>query len=131
MAPNVEIEYLLNQYKEAINTSDAKLAESLYTIDNKHYPVDVSSTITSESILEHYENLFAQNDMNIDLFIEEISLEDNMACVITTSIGMLHFFCDENKVPEKKRTIFLVKNTEKYGWKIIRHISDNDNIEKN
>ena len=101
MAPNVEIEYLLNQYKEAINTSDAKLAESLYTIDNKHYPVDVSSTITSESILEHYENLFAQNDMNIDLFIEEISLEDNMACVITTSIGMLHFFCDENKVPEK------------------------------
>ena len=46
-----KIEELLSEYKRSLNTSDAKLAQSLYTKDGIFMPTEAPSGIGSEGIL--------------------------------------------------------------------------------
>lgn len=49
-----KIEALLGDYKKALNTSDAKLAQSLYTKDGVFMPTEAPSGLGSEGILKSY-----------------------------------------------------------------------------
>ena len=52
------IEALLQRYKKSLNTSDAPLAQSLYTKDGIFMPTEAPSAIGRESILKSYEFIF-------------------------------------------------------------------------
>ena len=82
-----KIEALLSEYKKSLNTSDAKLAQSLYTKDGIFMPTEALSAIGSENILKSYEFIFTQIQLTIEFFIEEIEIEGNLAFATTSSKG--------------------------------------------
>lgn len=116
-----KIEELLNTYKKSLNTSDAKLAQSLYTKDGVFMPTEAPSGIGSESILKSYEYVFSQIQLNIEFFIEEIEVEGNMAFAVTSSKGSTLIHATGDSIPEANRELFVFEKVDG-EWKIARYM---------
>lgn len=116
-----KIEELLNTYQNALNTSDAKMAQSLYTKDGVFMPTEAPSGIGSEAILKSYEHVFSQIQLNIEFFIEEIEVEGNMAFAVTSSKGSTLIHATGNTVPEANRELFVFEKVNG-EWKIARYM---------
>lgn len=116
-----KIEALLGEYQKSLNTSDANLAQSLYTKDGIFMPTEALSGIGSEGILKSYEYVFSQIKLNIEFFIEEIQVEGNMAFAVTTSKGTTLIHATGDTIPEANRELFVFEklNSE---WKIARYM---------
>jgi uncharacterized protein (TIGR02246 family) len=112
---------LLSEYEKSLNTSDAKLAQSLYTKDGVFMPTEAPSGIGSEGILKSYEYVFSQIQLNIEFFIEEIEVEGNMAYAVTSSKGTILIHATGDTIPEANRELFVF---EKFNneWKIARYM---------
>lgn len=116
-----QIEELLNTYQTSLNTSDAKLAQSLYTKDGVFMPTEAPSGIGSEGILKSYEFVFSQIQLNIEFFIEEIVVEGNMAFAITSSKGTVKIHANGVEAPEANRELFVFEKLNG-EWKIARYM---------
>lgn len=116
-----KIEALLNEYENALNTSDAKLAQSLYTKDGIFMPTEAPSGIGSEGILKSYEYVFSQIQLNIKFFIEEIQVEGNMAFSVTSSKGTTLIRATGDTIPEANRELFVFEKVDG-SWKIARYM---------
>ncbi len=115
------IENLLGEYEKALNTSDAKLAQSLYTKDGIFMPTEAPSGIGSEAILRSYEYVFSQIQLQIEFFIEEIQVEGNMAYAVTSSKGTTLIHATGNTIPEANRELFVFEKVDG-KWKIARYM---------
>ncbi len=116
-----KIEKLLREYKKSLNTSDAKLAQSLYTKDGIFMPTQAPSGIGSEGILKSYEFVFSQIQLNIEFFIEEIEVEGNMAFAVTSSKGSVKILENGVEAPEANRELFVFEKVDG-EWKIARYM---------
>lgn len=116
-----KIEELLREYKKSLNTSDAKLAQSLYTKDGIFMPTEAPSGIGSEGILKSYEFVFSQIQLDIDFFIEEIQVEGNMAFAVTSSKGTVKIHANGVEAPEANRELFVFEKVNG-EWKIARYM---------
>lgn len=116
-----KIETLLSEYKKSLNTSDAKLAQSLYTKDGVFMPTQAPSGIGSEGILRSYEFVFSQIQLNIEFFIEEIEVEGNMAFAVTSSKGSVKMRANGVEAPEANRELFVFEKVNG-EWKIARYM---------
>ena len=116
-----KIEALLGKYKKSLNTSDAKLAQSLYTKDGIFMPTEAPSGIGSEGILKSYEFVFSQIQLNIEFLIEEIQVEENMAFAITSSNGTVKIHANGVEAPEANRELFVFEKING-EWKIARYM---------
>jgi uncharacterized protein (TIGR02246 family) len=116
-----KIEALLSEYEKSLNTSDAKLAQSLYTKDGIFMPTEAPSGIGSEGILKSYEYVFSQIQLNIEFFIEEIQVEGNMAFTVTSSKGTVKIHANGVEAPEANRELFIFEKVEG-EWKIARYM---------
>lgn len=116
-----KIEELLNTYKKSLNTSEAKLAQSLYTKDGVFMPSQGPSGIGSEGILKSYEYVFSQIQLNIEFFIEEIQIEGNLAFAVTSSKGTSLIHATGETVPEENRELFVFEKVDG-KWKIARYM---------
>ena len=116
-----KIEALLSEYEKSLNTSDAKLAQSLYTKDGIFMPTEAPSGIGSEGILKSYEYVFSQIQLNIEFFIEEIQVEANMAFAITSSKGTTLIHATGDIIPEANRELFVFEKVNG-EWKIARYM---------
>ena len=115
------IENLLGEYERSLNTSDAKLAQSLYTKDGIFMPTEAPSGIGSEGILKSYEYVFSQIQLNIEFFIEEIQVEGNMAFAVTSSKGTTLIHANGETIPEANRELFVFEKVDGI-WKIARYM---------
>lgn len=115
------IETLLSEYQKSLNTSDAKLAQSLYTKDGIFMPTEAPSGIGSEGILKSYEYVFSQIQLNLEFFIEEIQIEGNMAFAVTSSKGTTLIHETGISVPEANRELFVFEMVND-DWKIARYM---------
>lgn len=115
------IENLLSEYQKSLNTSDAKLAQSLYTKDGIFMPTEAPSGIGSEGILKSYEYVFSQIQLNIEFYIEEIQVEGNMAFAVTTSKGTTLIHATGVTIPEANRELFVFEKVSG-NWKIARYM---------
>ncbi len=115
------IENLLGEYEKSLNTSDAKLAQSLYTKDGIFMPTEAPSGIGSDGILKSYEYVFSQIQLNIQFFIEEIQIEGNMAFAVTSSKGTTLIHAIGKTVPEANRELFVFEKVDG-NWKIARYM---------
>lgn len=115
------IENLLGEYKKSLNTSDAKLAQSLYAKDGIFMPSGAPSAIGSEHILKSYEFIFSQIQLNIEFFIDEISIEGDFAFATTSSKGTTLIRATSETVPEENRELFVFEKTDGI-WKIARYM---------
>ncbi len=116
-----KIETLLSKYEKSLNTSDAKLAQSLYTKDGIFMPTEAPSGIGSEGILKSYEYVFSQIQLNIEFFIEEIEVEGNMAFAVTSSRGTTLIHATGETIPEANRELFVFEKVDG-EWKIARYM---------
>lgn len=116
-----KIEALLSEYEKSLNTSDAKLAQSLYTKDGIFMPTEAPSGIGSEAILKSYEFVFSQIQLNIEFFIEEIQVEENMAFAVTSSKGTTLIHATSDTIPEANRELFVFEKVNG-EWKIARYM---------
>lgn len=116
-----QIETLLGEYQNALNTSDAQLAQSLYTTDGMFMPTEAPSGIGAEGILQSYEYVFSQIQLNIEFFIEEIEVEGNMAFAVTSSKGTTLIRATGDTVPEANRELFVFEKIDG-TWKIARYM---------
>lgn len=116
-----KIEALLGEYKKSLNTSDAKLAQSLYTKDGIFMPTGAPSAIGSEHILKSYEYIFSQIQLNIEFFIEEIEVEGDFAFATSSSEGTTLIHASGDTVPEANRELFVFEKVDD-DWKIARYM---------
>lgn len=116
-----KIEALLSEYEKSLNTSDAILAQSLYTKDGIFMPTEAPSGIGSEGILKSYQYVFSQIQLNIKFFIEEIQLEGNMAFAVTSSKGTTRINATGDTIPEANRELFVFEKVDG-NWKIARYM---------
>ncbi|MCB0284674.1 MAG: nuclear transport factor 2 family protein [Calditrichaeota bacterium] len=124
-----KIENLLNEYQKSLNTSDAKLVQSLYTKDGIFMPTEAPSGIGSEGILKSYEYVFSQIKLNIEFFIEEIEVEQNMAYAVTNSRGTVKIHANGIEVPEANRELFVFEKVDG-EWKIARYMFNKTETKK-
>ncbi len=116
-----QIEKLLMAYKESLNTSDVGKAVNSYTIDGVFMPSGAPTANGTEAITGAYEFVFSQIQLNIEFFIEEIVIENNMAYALTTSKGTTLIHATGDTVPEENRELFVFER--KNGkWKIARYM---------
>ena len=116
-----EIEKLLSEYEKSLNTSDAKLAQSLYTKDGIFMPTEAPSGIGSEGILKSYQYVFSQIQLNIEFFVEEIEVEGTMAFAVTSSKGTVTILANGVEAPEANRELFVFEKVNG-EWKIARYM---------
>ncbi len=116
-----KIESLLSEYKKSLNTSDAKLAQSLYAKDGIFMPSGAPSAIGLENILKSYEFIFSQIQLNIEFFIDEILVEGDFAFATTSSKGTTLIRATNETVPEENRELFVFEKADG-NWKIARYM---------
>ncbi len=124
-----KIETLLSEYKKSLNTSDAKLAQSLYTKDGIFMPTEAPSAIGSENILKSYDYIFSQIQLNIEFFIEEIEVENNFAFATTRSEGTTLIRATGDTIPEANRELFIFEKVDG-DWKISRYMFNKTSPQK-
>jgi uncharacterized protein (TIGR02246 family) len=116
-----EIESLLIAYKKTLNTSNAEKATSLYTKDGIFMPSGAPSAIGTENIKGAYDFVFSQIQLNIEFYIEEITIENTMAYAVTSSKGTTLIHANGETIPEENRELFVFEK-ENGIWKIAKYI---------
>ena len=116
-----EIENLLMAYKETLNTSNADKATSLYTKDGVFMPSGAPSAMGAENIKGAYEFVFSQIQLNIEFFIEEIAIENDLGYAVTSSKGTTLIHASGETIPEENRELFVFEK-ENGVWKIARYM---------
>lgn len=124
-----KIETLLSEYKKSLNTSDAKLAQSLYAKDGIFMPTEAPSAIGSEDILKSYEYIFSQIQLNIEFFIDEIEVENDFAFATTSSEGTTLIHATGDTIPEANRELFVFEKVDG-DWKIARYMFNKTSPQK-
>ena len=124
-----KIEVLLSEYKKSLNTSNAQLAQSLYTKDGIFMPTEAPSAIGSENILNSYEFIFSQIQLNIEFFIDEIEVENDFAFAVTSSKGSTLIRATGDTIPEANRELFVFEKVEG-EWKIARYMFNKTEAKK-
>jgi uncharacterized protein (TIGR02246 family) len=117
----LQIERLLSDYKNALNTSNAALAQSLYANDGVFMPTGAPSAVGSESILKSYEFIFSQIQLNIEFYIDEIVVDGIFAFATTNSRGTTLIRANGQTVPEENRELFIFEKIDGV-WKIARYM---------
>ena len=115
------IEALLQNYKKSLNTSDAQLAQSLYTKDGIFMPTEAPSAIGSENILKSYEFIFTQIQLNIEFYIDEITVEGDFAFEVTSSKETTLIHATGETILEANRELFVFEKVNG-EWKIARYM---------
>lgn len=116
-----EIESLLMTYKGTLNTSNAEKATSLYTKDGIFMPSGAPSAIGTKQIKGAYDFVFSQIQLNIEFYIEEITIENSLAYAVTSSKGSTLIHATGETVPEENRELFVFEK-ENGTWKIARYM---------
>ena len=124
-----KIEALLREYKKSLNTSDAHLAQSLYTKDGIFMPSEAPSAIGSDNILKSYGYIFSQIQLNIEFFIDEIEVEGDFAFATTSSEGTTLIHANGQIVAESNRELFVFEK-EEGQWKIARYMFNKTSPQK-
>ena len=115
------IEELLQTYKKSLNTSDAQLAQSLYAKDGIFMPTEAPSAIGTDNILKSYEFIFTQIQLNIEFYIDEITVEGDFAFAVTSSKGTTLIHATGETIPEANRELFVFEKVNG-EWKIARYM---------
>ena len=116
-----EIKSLLETYRNSLNTSNAELAQSMYTQDGVFMPQGGPSATGTEKILASYTFIFSQIQLNIEFHIDEIIVNGDLAFATTTSKGNTLIRATQATIPEENRELF-VFNKVNGEWKIARYM---------
>jgi len=115
-----QIRALLKTYEQALNTSDAALAASLYTDDGVFMP-HFTPTSAGPAIPGAYEQIFKALKLAIAFKIDDISVEGDMAYALTRSEGQQTILAANSTGPEANRELFVFRRRQG-AWKIAQYM---------
>lgn len=121
MQDKQNIQDLLATYKKSLNTSDAKLAVSLYTKDGLFMPTEAPTAHGTEELLKSYKFIFSQIQLYIEFYIDDIIIDDTIAFVTTSSKGTVLIHANGQSAPEENRELFVFEKINN-EWKIARYM---------
>jgi uncharacterized protein (TIGR02246 family) len=115
------IEKLLFAYRDALNASDVNKVLALYTNGGIFMPSSAPTAIGKEQLKSSYDYVFKNIQLNIDFFIDEIQVKDNVAFARTMSKGTTLIHANGETVAEENRELFVLEK-ENGEWKISRYM---------
>ena len=116
-----EIESLLSDYQDALNTGNAQKSVGLYTKDGIFMPAEAPTAMGAEEILGSYQYFFSQIRLSIRFYIQEISIEGDFAYAVTASNGDVLLRAANLKAHQENRELFVFEK-ENGKWKIARNM---------
>lgn len=115
------IEKLLFSYRDALNTSDVSKVLTLYTQDGVFMPTNAPTAKGQEQLKGSFEFVFKSIQLNIEFFIDEITMSRDYAYAVTSSKGTTLIHTNGQTVPEENRELFVLAK-ENGQWKISRYM---------
>jgi uncharacterized protein (TIGR02246 family) len=115
------IEKLLFSYRDALNASDVNKVIGLYATDGVFMPSGAPSAVGQDQVKASYEYVFKTIQLNIDFFIDEVSISGDFAFARTTSRGTTLIHSNGTTVEEENRELFVLQKTNN-EWKISRYM---------
>ena len=96
-------------YGSKLNAEDVAGVVSAYAPDGVFYPYNLPTASGSDAIQDSYTNIFKLIKLNVTFVFEEVSVEGDLATVVTSSAGKV--FVKEPKIeaPEANREVFILK----------------------
>ena len=121
MTDQDQIRQLLDTYERSLNTSDAKLAASLYTNDAVFMPTTLP-TATGADMQHAYEQIFAAIGLKVTFTIDELSVAgEHTAYALTRSNGTQLARATGETTAEANRETFIFHRIDG-AWKIARYM---------
>ncbi len=118
----VEITHVLKEYEKALNTSDAKLALSLYGSDPIAMPQGAPAFAGREKVRAAYDGFFTTLKLNVTFQIHEIvGMGGDLAYVRTTSGGQQEILATHTTSREANNELFIFRKEDGH-WKIHRYL---------
>ena len=115
------IEKLLFSYRDALNASDVNKVVTLYAAQGVFMPSNAPTSVGQEHVREAYEFVFKNIQINIEFFIDEITVTGDFAFLRTTSKGTSLIRANRQTVPEENRELFVLLK-ENGTWRIARYM---------
>ena len=115
------IENLLFSYRDALNASDVGKVLALYAAQGVFMPANAPTSVGQEQVKGAYEFVFKNIQINIEFFIDEITVTGDFAFLRTTSKGTSLIRDNGQTVPEENRELFVLLK-ENGTWRIARYM---------
>ena len=116
-----QIRDLLSTYFRSLNTSDAALAASCYTVDGIFLPTTLP-TAAGPDMEQAYEHVFGAIRLNVTFTIDELTVaSDDIAYALTRSDGTQTVLATNAETAEANREIFVFHRVDG-NWKIARYM---------
>ncbi len=115
------IEKLLFSYRDALNASDVGKVLALYAAQGVFMPASAPTSVGQEQVKGAYEFVFKNIQINIEFFIDEITVTGDFAFLRTTSKGTSLIRANGQTVPEENRELFVLLK-ENGTWRIARYM---------
>jgi len=117
----IAIEKLLFSYRDALNASDVSKVLPLYAAQGVFMPANAPTSVGQEQVKGAYEFVFKNIQINIEFFIDEITVTGDFAFLRTTSKGTSLIRANGQTVPEENRELFVLLK-ENGTWRIARYM---------
>lgn len=112
---------LLATYEKSLNTSDATLAASCYSVDGIFMPTTLP-TASGSDMKSAYEQVFTAIKLNVVFTIDELAVtSENSAYALTRSTGTQTILANGIESAEANREIFIFDRSNS-EWKISRYM---------
>src|SRR5439155_27212530 len=116
-----QIEQLLNQYEQALNTGDVQGAVQIYTADGVLMAPENPPAVGAKVLQQAYAGIFEAIALKLRFQIAETQLlSPEWALLRTTSTGVVKILANCAEVPGCHQELFLTGKTDG-TWKIDRH----------
>jgi len=116
-----EIEQLLNEYEQALNTSDVNAAVQLYTADGVFMAPENPAAVGTSILTQAYAGVFQAISLKLKFQIAEMQLlSPESAMLRTTSTGTVKILANGAEIPGSNQELFLLRKTNGQ-WKIARY----------
>jgi len=112
------IEQVIRTYGEAMNQSNVEQVVALFTEDGVFMPSDQETASGHDQIRKAYEHEFHLIDLNVEVIIDEIYHQNDLAYVRSRSKGTLKILAKDISVSTEKYRAFFVLKKRKGKWKI-------------
>jgi uncharacterized protein (TIGR02246 family) len=117
----VQIQTLFEDYQRSLNTSDARLAASLYTADATFMPTQLP-TAQGADMEAAYEKIFEMIRLEVTFSIDELEIFGaDVAHAMTHSAGTQTVLASGARSAEANREMYLLRRIDG-TWKIARYM---------
>jgi len=125
-ACKTDIKAVIKAYEKALNDSNVGDVIKNYSKDGVFMPSGKQTSVGRGNVIQAYEHVFKELDLNIEFHFDEIVRRGDLAFVRTTSDGKIKFLDKNITIKNSSRELFVMKRIDG-DWKIYRYMFNETN----